>query len=214
MASSVKNLPSHPLAEVFGYSYADMSKKAVAAREGTLCPFDESGAKCRKDKADAPLGVCSMYHAESLVTICPNRFRENWIIAKHAAEFFFDSDSDCTALKEVRLKERSGRSAGNLDLVIVKQDSKGHVTDFGAVEIQAVYVSGNIRRPFEYYMENPVDRWKMDWTQGRHYPRPDFLSSSRKRLSPQIFYKGQILKAWGKRLAIGIDLPFFKTLSL
>ena len=36
----------------------------------------------------------------------------------------------------------------------------------------------------------------MIWTTTR--VAPDYLSSSRKRLVPQLIYKGSILKAWGK----------------
>jgi len=38
-------------------------------------------------------------------------------------------------------------------------------------------------------MENPEKRIDMDWTKQRHYPRPDYLSSSRKRLAPNLFIK-------------------------
>jgi len=43
-----------------------------------------------------------------------------------------------------------GRSAGNIDVVLVSYDNDGKVLDFGALEIQAVYISGNVRDPFEY----------------------------------------------------------------
>jgi len=201
-----------PLAEVFGYKIDDNSKDAKNNRREELCPFNNNNPKCTKDKKDAPLGVCSIYHDSDTVTICPIRFREGWKVTKDAADFFFGGEENCTALKEVRLKESTGESAGNIDLVIAKHNLQGKILDFGAVEIQSVYVSGNIRNPFEYFMEAPDSRWNMDWSHEKHYPRPDFLSSSRKRLTPQILYKGQILKAWGKRLAVVVDRPFFETL--
>src|SRR5690242_9543793 len=52
----------------------------------------------------------------------------------------------------------------------------------------------------------------MDWTKERFYPRPDYLSSSRKRLAPQLIYKGGILHQWGKRQAVAVDSHFFRTL--
>jgi hypothetical protein len=52
----------------------------------------------------------------------------------------------------------------------------------------------------------------MDWTGQVNYPRPDYLSSSRKRLAPQVLFKGGILKAWGKKQAIAIHRGFFNTL--
>ncbi|HEU5375056.1 MAG TPA: NotI family restriction endonuclease [Ktedonobacteraceae bacterium] len=44
------------------------------------------------------------------------------------------------------------------------------------------------------------------------YPRPDYLSSSRKRLAPQLIYKGGILHAWHKKMAVAVDSQFFDTL--
>ena len=189
-----------------------MSKAAKEHREGELCRFNNKIDRCTKDKANAPLGVCSLNYNGEIVTICPVRFRENWIIAKDAANFFFGGQDNCTVVKEVRLRERTGKAAGNIDLVIAHHTLEGKVNDFGAVEIQSVYVSGNIRNPFEYYMESPENRATMDWTDRPHYPRPDFLSSSRKRLIPQLLYKGQILRSWSKKLAVVVDKPFFSTL--
>lgn len=75
-----------------------------------------------------------------------------------------------------------------------------------------MYISGNVRRPFEYYMEDPSQRFNMDWSGQRNYPRPDYLSSSRKRLAPQLIYKGGILKKWGKKQAVALHKGFYNTL--
>ena len=45
----------------------------------------------------------------------------------------------------------------------------------------------------------------MDWTSQPNYPRPDFLSSSRKRLAPQLMFKGGILNYWEKKMAVALD---------
>lgn len=105
-----------------------------------------------------------------------------------------------------------GKAAGNIDIVLVQYDAGGRIADFGALEVQAVYITGNIRRPFEFYMGNPRQRAGMDWTGESHYPRPDYLSSSRKRLIPQILAKGQILRAWGKKIGVVLDKSLFDTL--
>jgi hypothetical protein len=209
-----KTVPTQPLAEVFGHKVTDHSASAKKHRNEELCPFNNVVPRCTKDKSEAPLGVCSINHSSETVVICPVRFREKWKISADAAEFFFGADKNYSALKEVRLKERSGKSAGNIDLVIAKHSASGKVIDFGAVEVQSVYVSGNIRNPFEHYMENPIENCNMDWTGEKNYPRPDFLSSSRKRLAPQMIYKGQILRAWHKKLAVVVDQPFFNTLPI
>lgn len=61
-------------------------------------------------------------------------------------------------------------------------------------------------------MENPEKHQNMDWSTQRNYPRPDYLSSSRKRLVPQLLYKGGILKSWRKKQAVAIHSGFFDTL--
>jgi len=97
-------------------------------------------------------------------------------------------------------------------VVLVAYDDKGKVYDFGALEIQAVYISGNVRDPFEYYMKDPRGRALMDWSKEPNYPRPDYLSSSRKRLAPQLLFKGGILHSWGKKIAVALNKSFFATL--
>src|SRR5580658_10244895 len=52
----------------------------------------------------------------------------------------------------------------------------------------------------------------MDWRKQRHYPRADYLSSSRKRLAPQLIYKGGILHSWSKKMAVAIDRCFLQEL--
>lgn len=201
-----------PLAEVFGYLVTDQTETAKRYRSRRLCPFNNKVPNCTKDKARNPLGVCSIYHENEPVITCPIRFRQDWIIADHAASFFFEEGSQWTSLAEVRLEDANGESAGNIDVVLVAYDDNGRVTDFGALEIQAVYISGNVREPFEYYMYDPQSRALMDWSKEPNYPRPDYLSSSRKRLVPQLVYKGGILHSWKKKIAVVLGKSFFATL--
>jgi len=140
------------------------------------------------------------------------RFRQDWIIAENASSFFFTKDTSWTSLAEVRIPDKNGRSAGNIDIVLVSYDKNGKIIDFGSLEIQAVYITGNVRNPFEYYIENPDKRRGMDWSKKPNYPKPDFLSSSRKRLVPQMLYKGGIFKTWKKKQAVAIQKCFFDTL--
>ncbi len=142
---------------------------------------------------------------------CPVRFRQDWIIAADAATFFFSVGTNYASLTEVRLNDAYGKSAGNIDVVLVSLDAYGRVADFGALEVQAVYISGNVSGPFRYYMENPPARHAMEWP-SKGYPSPDYLSSSRKRLAPQLMFKGGILNAWGKKIAVAVQRPFFATL--
>lgn len=206
---------TQPLAEVFGYPPDDFSESAERFRENRLCPFNNIVPNCTKARVENPLGVCSIHgdgDAGSPTIICPVRFREEWIIASDAARFFFPKGTTWTSLTEVRLTDKHGGSAGNIDVVLVSYDEKSRVTNYGALEVQAVYISGNISNPFQHYMEDPVNRHNMDWTKRPKYPRADYLSSSRKRLAPQLIYKGGILHTWERKTAVALSRAFYSTL--
>jgi hypothetical protein len=204
-------VPKNPLAEVFGYPVDNMTQDANNHRRGRLCPFhNSSGINCTKSSATDPIGVCTIFDRNKIVSTCPVRFREDFQIVSDAADFFFPG-SNYVALTEARLKDLHGKSAGNIDIVIAAVDKKGEVTDFGAVEVQAVYITGNVRNVFEKYMENPKKNQNMEWP-AKNYPSPDYLSSSRKRLAPQLIYKGGILHKWGRKMAVVVDENFFAQL--
>jgi hypothetical protein len=198
------------LAEVFGFPTDNLSPEAERYRLNKLCPYNNKAPSCTKDKVKDPLGVCSVFEGDALAITCPIRFREAWYVIEDAARFFFPASTSWTSLQEIRLNDANGESAGNIDFVLVAYDSKGRVTDFGALEVQAVYISGNVRRPFECYMEDRSGCKDMTWTETN--VKPDYLSSSRKRLVPQLIYKGSILKAWNKKQAVAIHEGFFRTL--
>src|SRR5215469_5849378 len=182
----------NPLAEVFGtlrranaserrfpsgFPIDNLDKEASRYRKNKLCPYNNKVPSCTKDKANDPLGVCSVFDKENIAITCPIRFRQDWLIAEDAANFFFPLNSMWTSLTEVRLNDADGQSAGNIDFVLVSYDSHGKITDFGSLEIQGVYISGNVRRPFEQYMASHSKNMNFDWSNERNYPRPDYLSS-------------------------------------
>lgn len=201
-----------PLAEVFGHLTDDRTDRAERFRSRRLCPFNNRVPNCTKDKAKDPLGVCSVYHENEPVITCPIRFRQDWIIADDAASFFFDKTTKWSSLTEVRLNDSNGKSAGNIDLVLVAYDDRGRVLDFGALEIQAVYISGNVREPFERYMSNPQAWDSVDWTKEPYHPCSDYLSSFHNRLVPKLTFRGGILHYWGKKVAIALNRGFFNAL--
>jgi hypothetical protein len=205
-------LHKNPLAEVFGFAISDKSERALHYLANKLCPFNNIVPSCTKVSVIDPLGVCSLYDKDGQPTvICPVRFKEDWLITTHAARFFFPPDTQWTAMPEIRLTDASGKAAGNVDLVLVAYDEDGYVTDFGALEIQSVYISGNLRRPFKAYIKD-LSHSSFDWSGQKEYPRADYLSSSRKRLAPQLIYKGGIFHAWKKKMAVCTDRKFFLTL--
>ncbi|MBI5877247.1 MAG: hypothetical protein HZB53_06330 [Chloroflexi bacterium] len=204
-------MPKNPLAEVFGFPVGNMSADAQRSRQSRFCPFNNSsGIQCTKSSATDPLGVCTIFDNDDLVVTCPVRFRDNNIIVSDAASFFFPG-SGFVVLTEVRLRDKHGKPAGDIDMVLAKVDDAGQVLDFGAIEVQAVYISGNVRNAFKKYMEDPAVNHDMEW-RGKNYPNPDYLSSSRKRLAPQLIFKGGILHAWQKKMAVVVDEAFFNRL--
>ncbi len=202
----------HPLAEVFGYPISDFSPEAIRGRTHRLCPFNNKSPNCTKSSIEHPIGVCSVFHGDKTAITCPIRFREHWQIATDAAAFFFERGESWAALPEVRLNDMHEKSAGNIDLVLASYDEIGRVTGYGALEVQSVYISGNISVPFKHYMESPELHFDMDWRGQANYPRPDYLSSSRKRLAPQLIYKGGILNSWGRKMGVALHRGFYDTL--
>jgi hypothetical protein len=157
------------------------------------------------------LGVCTVFAGDELAITCPVRLRQDLLIVSDAAQFFFPQAQHYIALTEVRLNDQHGKSAGNIDIVIVEIDAQGELKNFGALKVQAVYISGNVSKAFKKYMEDPASNHTLTWP-AKNYPKPDYLSSSRKRLAPQLIYKGGILNAWQKKMAVAVHRAFFATL--
>lgn len=199
-----------PLGEVFGFPIDNESDRAKRYRDNKLCPYNNIISNCTKNSIEFPLGVCSLNHKGKQVIICPIRFREDWTIISDAANFIFEGKTTWTHVGEVRLKDKHGKSAGNIDYVLVSYDNKGRVLDFGSLEVQAVYISGNLTGPFTAYLENPTPDFS--FLQAFKYPKPDYLSSSRKRLIPQIIAKGSILNQWNKKQVVALQTSFYNTL--
>lgn len=132
------------------------------------------------------------------------------MIIEQAAEFAFGNKATWTSLSEIKLVDKNGQSAGNIDFVLVQYNELGQLIDFASLEVQGVYISGNLRNPFEEYIKKTSKDF--EWPTGYNYPKPDYLSSSRKRLVPQMLYKGGIFKSWKKRQAVAIQKSFFETL--
>lgn len=208
-------MPEIPIAEVFGYPILNTNKTAERFRKNKLCPFHNKVPSCTKNSATNPLGVCSISVDKSKIITCPIRFTEDWVIASDAAKFTFDNDTiengNWTTLREIRINDLNGKTAGNIDYVLVSYDANGKLLDFGSLEVQAVYISGNVTKPFNYFFQNRNKKIINEWN-SKDSPRPDFLSSSRKRLVPQLIFKGGILTHWGKKQTVALQKDFFETL--
>jgi hypothetical protein len=91
---------SNPLAEVFGFPIGNQTPEAERYRKNKLCPFNNKVPSCTKDKANDPLGVCSIFEEGQTIVTCPIRFREDWLTAEDAAQFFFKADASWTSAEE------------------------------------------------------------------------------------------------------------------
>ncbi|HMN28445.1 MAG TPA: NotI family restriction endonuclease [Caldilineaceae bacterium] len=188
-----------------------LKRQSTIAKDGSAHSTTPRVCSVPKKSVTDPLGVCSIVAGETYAITCPVRFRQDMQIVADAARFFFANDTNYVALTEVRLNDKDGNSAGNIDIVLAALNEQGQVVDFGAIEVQAVYITGNISNVFKAYMKAPETSFGLEWPK-KNYPKPDYLSSSRKRLAPQLIYKGGILHEWGKKIAVGVHSAFFATL--
>ncbi len=101
----------------------------------------------------------------------------------------------------------TSKAAGRVDLVIARD---GDASSWFGLEIQAVYFSGSgMQADFELLRDN-TDETPPEPTALR---RPDWRSSSAKRLMPQLQLKGPTLRRWGTKLAVAVDRPFFDAIG-
>ncbi len=77
-------------------------------------------------------------------------------------------------------------------------------------EVQAVYFSGpGMDSDFQLLLEDTG----VDPPEPTARRRPDYRSSSAKRLMPQLEVKGPTLRRWGTKLAVAVDQPFFEAIG-
>lgn len=199
------------ISEVFGFGVDNQSDEAWESRNIKRCPFRD--APCTKSSKTDPIGICSLSDGKEAASLCPVRFIERDVIFKDAARLAFGTGVRFGVFPEVRIlkieAEEEGerdRKIGKVDYLIGKIEGTT-VTDFAAVEVQAVYFSGGeIRTPLNHYMTtHSLDEQNSD-------RRPDFRSSAQKRLVPQLQLKVPVFRRWGKRFFVVVDTQFFGAL--
>lgn len=197
------------IAEVFGYSTTDLSREAVQARRKKWCPFRQN--RCNKGSRDDPLGVCSFGDGAIAGAVCPNRFLEGDKVFMDAGRVVFGSSANVVVAPEIRILEIPGtrrRRIGKVDFVLGRLDASGIVTDFAALEVQAVYFSGPaIRGSLDAYLETG----EVPPGSGR---RLDHRLSAQKRLMPQLSLKVPVFRRWGKKFFVAADRLFFSSLPI
>lgn len=215
----------------------DQARRDLSTPDSAV-PFQQQFGPCTKDSQKNPLGVCSVKSGDVAAITCPVRFSEAGVMIDAAANWSAAvlglTPADLVPIAEVRLVPAAAEheleqaqegnnlavpevvetSAGNIDYVLANIDAPQAgstriedyaVNAYAALEVQAVYISGNVRNLFTEYMGG--DAWD-----GENPPRPDWLSSSRKRLVPQLAWKGSVLHAWGRPIAVSVQAAFWDTM--
>ncbi len=103
---------------------------------------------------------------------------------------------------------QDNKPAGKIDLIVAR-DANGRLDWYG-LEIQAVYFSGRgMSSEFEVLLENN----SLFPPYPNEVRRPDWRSSSAKRLMPQLEVKVPTLRRWGSKMAVAVDRPFFDSIG-
>ena len=142
--------------------------------------------------------------------VCPSRFEEASMLVSWLAEIAKFPPDQTRVAREVPFMEGSetGKSAGKIDLVVAMDE--GDKLDWYGLEIQAVYFSGE-------GMPSQFEELRDDSGKGTPFPnavrRPDWRSSSAKRLMPQLQVKVPTLRRWGSKIAVAVDRPFFEAVG-
>lgn len=156
--------------------------------------------------ADGRMGAA----AGAAVIVCPKRFQEGRLLVRWLADIVgFESDEAMLA-HEVAFMwgTATGKPAGKIDLVLAK--NAGQQLDWYGLEIQAVYFSGNAMRS-EFTAMQHDDHTSPPFPDANR--RPDWRSSSAKRLMPQLQVKVPTLRRWGSKMAVAVDRPFFAAIG-
>jgi len=204
-------MTGYGIAEWFGEPFGTMSptRRQTLARAALeydpppTCPFQRGQPPCGKRG-----GVCSIQAPGGRPVItCPSRFREGDLIPNWLARI--------VGFKEVYLAREvpfmrspeTGKPAGRIDLVVAGNEA---AKAWFGLEIQAVYFSGTgMQGDFEALLTDSG----VQPPEPSGFRRPDWRSSSAKRLMPQLQIKAPTLRRWLTKLAVAVDLPFFEAIG-
>ncbi len=201
----------HGIAEWFGLPFTRLpavrrqalARAALGRAAAPPCPFQRGAPPCGKRG-----GVCSIRAGEGQAVItCPRRFDDGGLLPIWLARIVGFPSVYLAAEVPFMRSPSTGRAAGRIDLVVAED---GDARSWFGLEVQAVYFSGQgMQADFELLMEN-TDDTPPEPTALR---RPDWRSSSAKRLMPQLQVKAPTLWRWGTKLAVAVDLPFFEAIG-
>ena len=193
----------HPLTTLAPPRRQAFARAALKQTASPPCPFQAGNPPCSKKG-----GVCSIQSRENdPVITCPRRFEEGNLIPLWLAEIVGFQDVYVAPEVPFMRSPSTGRAAGRIDLVVA---GNSHASDWYGLEIQAVYFSGKgMEADFRMLLESE----EMAPPSPTAVRRPDWRSSSAKRLMPQLQVKGPTLRRWGTKLAVSVDYPFFEAIG-
>lgn len=217
--------PRYGIAEWYGQPFTGLSPARRSefaslalgdTRSQPPCPFQEGHPPCSKSG-----GVCSIQRyddddgrvgeaAGSPVSTCPRRFEEARLLVHWLAEIAGFDGAETMVAREVPFMQstETAKPAGKIDLVVAR-DMGGALQWYG-LEIQAVYFSGlGMRSQFEALRDDRRPQPPFPDAQRR----PDWRSSSAKRLMPQLQVKVPTVRRWGSKTAVAVDRPFFDAIG-
>ena len=188
-----------------------------AGAEPPACPFQSNHPPCSKKG-----GVCSIQRyskddnhrlgmpVDEPVVTCPRRFEEESLVNKWLAEVAGFPPEETQVAGEVPFMQstETNKPAGKIDMIVAHV--QGENLRWHGLEIQAVYFSGKgMASEFEALRDDTVDPPPFPSA----VRRPDWRSSSAKRLMPQLEIKAPTLRRWGAKLAVAVDRPFFNAVG-
>lgn len=201
----------YAIAEWFGMPFTRLSvsmrqsyaRAALRQTRAPPCPFQRGSPPCSKRG-----GVCSIRSGDAPpVIVCPRRFDADDLLPQWLARIVGYPDIYLASEVPFMRSPATGRAAGRIDVVLA---SDGDASEWLGLEVQAVYFSGGgMPADFEMLLTN-ADSEPPPPTKRR---RPDWRSSSAKRLMPQLEVKVPLLRQWGKKLAVAVDRPFFEAIG-
>ena len=215
------------IAEWFGEPFAPMPANRrqelarFALQEDDLtnadmpkCPFQAGNPPCskkggvcsirtyRKDPSDPLSDRIGRPRGRPVIT-CPARFQQDNLIPRWLAEIVGFNDVFLASEVQFMTSPSTKRFAGLIDLILAKDD---RASEWFGLEIQAVYFSGKGMSGDFQVLRTDNGQTAPEPTGAR---RPDWRSSSAKRLMPQLQIKAPTLRRWGTKLAVAVDKPFF-----
>ena len=214
--------------------FAGSALKSKGKKIAEPCPFrgEDGNVKCSKaggvcslrlyghasePKTGKSIGVTVVGDIGSYRATCPYRFHEALMVFRWVGETIL-GDSNPQMVGEVGFLEAAasldsdaGDDVGRIDMVLVSnRTAPGSPMDWTAVEIQAVYFSGDsMNGEFKANADPSID-W-IPFPIGKR--RPDYRSSGPKRLMPQLQIKVPTLRRWGKKMAVVVDRAFFDSIG-